>query len=126
MNETSPLNKTRTTGRLILVGMGFINFGNRIKHRKFDYIPRYYDPEKEDLDRRVKAYTSDNARNTRLAQDRIKAGFRKKYRAGEDSYASSAKRKSNRILILVMMGLLVVTYIFLVEYLPAIAEKFGD
>ena len=31
--------------------MGFLSFGKRPKHRSFGYIPRYYDPEKEELER---------------------------------------------------------------------------
>lgn len=101
--------------------MGFINFGNRIKHRKFEYVPRYYDQEKEERDARIRQYTSGNSdSDTELAKSRIKAGFRQKYRAEEDAYSSRSKKKSNRILMMVMVLLLVVCYIFLTEHLPRI------
>lgn len=106
--------------------MGFINFGNRFKHRKFDYIPRYYDPEKEERERLARLYsTNDDEENTKLATARIRAGFRAKYRAGEDGYANKAKKRSNRLLLYIMIGLILVCYIFLTNYLPAIAAKFG-
>jgi len=106
--------------------MGFINFGNRIKHRSFDYIPRYYDAEKEERERLVRMYGADSDSATKRAQDRIKSGFRSKYRAKEDAYSNKAKKRSNRILLYVMILMLIVCYIFLTEYLPGIAAQFGD
>ena len=102
--------------------MAFINFGNRIKHRKFDYNPRYYDPEREDLERRLSRYESSED-NPELVKDRIRGGFRKNYRV-KDDYTSRTKKRSNKILIFTLLLLLMITYIFLVEYLPPIVARF--
>ncbi len=106
--------------------MGFINFGNRFKNRQFDYIPRYYDEVKEERERLKRMYSSDVEKNTEEAKERIKIGFRKKYRVTEDAYKGNARRKSNRILMYVMIGLLAICYIFLTRYLPAMAERIGN
>ena len=108
--------------------MGFINFGNRIKHRTFDYIPRYYDAEKEEREKLVRMYgpDADLASKTKMAQDRIKSGFRSKYRATEDAYSSRSKKRSNKILLYVMIVMVIVSYVFLNNYLPDIAQRFAE
>ena len=105
--------------------MGFINFGNRFKHRTFDYIPRYYDAEKEERERLVRMYANSADGDTLRAQDRIKSGFRAKYRATEDGYTNKSRKRSNKILLYVMIIMVIVCYIFLDQYLPAIAERIG-
>ncbi len=103
--------------------MGFISFGSKIKNRRFDYVPRYYDPEKEEREARIKQYTKEYSESdTELAQSRIRASFRKKYRVKEDAYMSKSKKRSNRILMMVLVLLLIVCYIFLTEHLPRIVE----
>ena len=102
--------------------MGFLNFGKRIKNRSFDYIPRYYDQDKEELEKRLKRYKPTEG-STELAKERIKGGFRRKYQV-KDEYTSKTQKRSNRILLITLVVLLFVTYIFLTEYLPKIIATF--
>ncbi len=46
------------------------------KHRQFDYQPRYYDEQKEELEARIKRRQSDNE-NIR-AEERLRSGFRQR------------------------------------------------
>ena len=102
--------------------MGFLNFGKRIKNRKFEYIPRHYDQEKEELEERLKRYKP-SAGDPELTKERIRGGFRRKYRT-KDEYTSKSQKRSNRILFATLVVLLFLTYIFLTEYLPRIIATF--
>ena len=62
-------------------------------------------------------------RMTQLTKERIRGGFRKNYRV-KDDYSSRVQKRSNRILLITLAVLLVLTYIFLTEYLPRIIESF--
>ncbi len=103
--------------------MGFLGFGKRTKHRSFDYIPRYYDPEKEELQERLRRYkstesTADN-NNTELAKQRIRGGFRRNSRASSEA-TKIANKKSNMRLLMIIATLLLITYYFINNYLPKI------
>ncbi len=102
--------------------MGFFQFGKRIKNRQFDYIPRYYDEEKEELKSRIAKYDRE-IDTTELSKQRIKGSFRRKYRV-ESDYGRSATRRSNRILLLTIAALLLITFFFITEYLPRIIASF--
>ena len=102
--------------------MSFIRFGKRIKNRSFDYVPRYYDQEKEELEKRMKRYRSKPG-DTELSKERIRGGFRKTYRV-KDDYTSRTKKRSNLILLATLIILIFLTYIFLMDYLPKIIQAF--
>lgn len=102
--------------------MAFLNFGKRIKNRKFEYVPRHYDQEKEELEKRLGRYKSAEG-DPELTKERIRGSFRKKYRF-EDDYTSKSQKRSNRILFGTLVVLLLITYVFLTEYLPKIIASF--
>ncbi len=102
--------------------MGILNFGKRIKNRKFDYVPRHYDQEREELEDRLKRYKIRDG-DPQLIKERIKGSFRKKYRT-KDEYSSRSQKRSNRILLVTLVVLLILSYIFLTEYLPRIIASF--
>lgn len=101
--------------------MGFLKLGNRFKNRRFDYVPRYYDQDKEELEKRLRRYdrTYDS---TELAKERIKGGFRKKMKT-QDNYSSKSQKRSNRILLATIVGLVILTIKILVDYLPRIVAS---
>ena len=102
--------------------MGFINFGKSIKNRTFDYIPRFYDPDKEALEHRLKMYKKE-ADVSDLAKERIRGGFRRKYGVSND-YTKKSKKRSNMILLTTLIGLILMTLFFITEYLPKIIATF--
>lgn len=104
--------------------MSFFRFGKKIKHRQFDYIPRYYDPDKEELEARINSYRSENE-NAEVMKARIKGGFRRKYRS-ENDYIRNSRQRSNRILIITLVALLLLTALFISEYLPKIVSIFEN
>ena len=57
--------------------MSLFGFNKGAKHRKFDYIPRFYDPAKEELEERLQKYDDKEVDRTELAKTRIKHGLRR-------------------------------------------------
>ncbi len=102
--------------------MGFFQFGKRIKHRQFDYHPRFYDPDKEELENRVKKYDR-SATEFEISKERIRGGLRRKYRVNNE-YSKSIRNKSNKILLFTIAILLLITFFFISEYLPRIIASF--
>jgi hypothetical protein len=90
--------------------MSFLKFNKRPKHKRFDYIPRYYDPKKEELNKIVDSYK--DLDDTNSAKDRIRTGLRNKHR-GDSSYKRSQERSANIRLISIIFVLFMVTYLIL-------------
>jgi len=100
--------------------MSFFRMGSRFKHRSFDYIPRFYDPAKEELENRIKGY-NEKADATEIAKSRIRKGFRKG-NGDTRKYAQSVRKRSNLRLFGVIIFLLLASILFLNKYLPQIVK----
>jgi len=90
--------------------MSFLKFNKRPKHKRFDFIPRYYDPKKEELDTIVGAYKDKN--DTTITKERIKSGLRSRYR-GDSAYKRSQERSANIRLISIIIVLFLLAYLIL-------------
>jgi hypothetical protein len=90
--------------------MGMFKFNKVPRHQKFDYIPRYYDPRKEELDDIVNSYK--NTKDTDQTKRRIVSGLRSKQR-GDSAYKRKHERSANIRLISIIFLLFVVTYLIL-------------
>jgi len=91
--------------------MAFLKWGSNIKARKFDYVPRYYDPEKEEKELRIKRLRNEALpTDTEMAQSRIRAGFRQKYRPQN----RNIEGQKNRLIRLVAI---IATLIFISYYI---------
>lgn len=99
--------------------MGLFNFGKTIKPQRFNYIPRYYDPEKEERDARIKRAMGMAGDDSEAMKTRILSDLRNRKRGSRKGHQSAARR-SNLILILTLATLLLLTYILLTRYLPVI------
>ena len=95
--------------------------GSRFKHRSFDYIPRYYDPAKEELEQRVKGY-NEKVDAAEIAKSRIRRGFRS---GGVDTrkYSQRVRKRSNYRLLGIVVFLVLVTFLVLYIYLPQIVAS---
>ena len=91
-----------------------IGFGKRVKPKTFDYIPRFYDPAKEELQERLKKYKDSDSPEVSLEhmKSRIKSGMRLKY-YGDPTARSTANRQSNVRLILIMVALFLIAVVLL-------------
>jgi len=81
------------------------------KHRKFGYIPRHYDPEKEELEKRIKRYQADVS-DEEMLKERISHGFRQTY-VGDPEYRKKLVKKSNMRLFLIILTLIILGLIVL-------------
>ncbi|MBK8347717.1 MAG: hypothetical protein IPL08_08800 [Saprospiraceae bacterium] len=91
-----------------------IGFGNSIKPKTFGYIPRFYDPDKEELKERLKKYQEPASEEEAIDQmkKRIKTGIRFKH-YGDSTSRSSYARKSNIRVFYIIFILGVLSYILL-------------
>jgi len=100
--------------------MALFSFFKKPRHQKFEYKPRYWNPEKEDLDRRVEqAKRKDN--DPDAIKSRITHGLRRNYKYGSRNNSSVSKKSTLRLFVIIGI-LLLFTYYFLVVYLPRFEE----
>ncbi len=101
-------------------------FFRKVKHQRFNYKPRFWNPEKEDLENRVKAAKgtqddhSPNAVKSRISNN-LRRGFKSKHRSSRTS-----SRRSTFMLLFIIVALVVLSYYFLVVYLPVIERMIGN
>ena len=88
-----------------------LGFGGKLKPRKFDFIPRYYDEQKEELRNRLGKFKEGTAKEEEI-KHRIKSGFRQKY-YGDSNYRQKEARKSNLRLLYIMIVLFFICYLIL-------------
>ena len=86
-------------------------FGKRPKHKKFDYLPRYYNENKENLSQRISQHSGEVSDEDKLKQ-RISSGLRHKY-IGNESYRKATVRKSNLRIVYILVVLCIVSYLIL-------------
>jgi cytoskeletal protein RodZ len=96
------------------------SFFKNTKPRKFDPIPRFYEPDKEFLEDKLN-YKRDESEK----YSKIKANIRSNFRNSHTGFGvnRSGKRRnynSNIRLVVILIFLIVITYILLIKYLPQI------
>ena len=104
--------------------MAFLRFFKVPKHQKYQYNPRYWDPQKEELEERLRQVKLRQGTDTDAMKARISGSFKRNQSRRGGGFGGSANRRSNFILILVVVVLLVLSYLFLVYYLPQFMEAF--
>ncbi|MEZ4909724.1 MAG: hypothetical protein R2774_02565 [Saprospiraceae bacterium] len=94
-----------------------ISFGKRPQPKEFGFKPRYYDPDKEDLKKRLERYkkSGDDAiyNDAEQIKERIKFGIHRKLYGGNTDVKKQEVRKSNLRLLYIIAVLLLVTYAIL-------------
>jgi len=110
--------------------MALLNFFNTPKHQRYNYKPRFYDPKKEELEERMQKYKGKEGKNdVDAVKSRLSKGFRKgaggaDFKITSQMRAAEAKR-SNRMLVAVILILIALTYFALQVYVPTIEEALG-
>lgn len=104
--------------------MGIFNFFKLPKHQSFDYVPRYYNPDKEDLQRRLKQAENSREDNVQAAKQNISAGLRGRgsFKKGYVSQRKKQVFKSNMVLLGSIIILILISYKLLTVYLPHILQ----
>lgn len=107
--------------------MARLNFFKTPKHQRYNYIPRFYDPKKEDLEQRMEKYKGKDGKNdVNAVKERLSGGFRKgsgsgSFKVRAEMRAAETKR-SNRVLLMVVVFLLFLTYLAFKVYVPSIVS----
>jgi len=87
------------------------------KHQQFQYKPMYYDPQKEELEDRLAELREREKNDMEGAKARIASGMRSSYMA-DQAYRQQQVRRSNIILVGIVIMLIVLGYLVLNVYLP--------
>ncbi|WP_367392149.1 hypothetical protein [Lewinella sp. LCG006] len=91
------------------------------QHQKFDYKPMYYDPQKEELEERIKGLKELQKDDVEGAKARISSGMRSSYLA-DQQYRKRQVLRSNLVLAGVVIMLIVLGYLLLDVYLPELSK----
>ena len=91
-----------------------IGFGKRVKPKSFGFIPRFYDPVKEERNERLAKYQETDNASVQVDQlkNRIKSGIRQKF-YGDPNIRSNVERRSNIRLLFIIITLFLISYVIL-------------
>lgn len=101
--------------------MALFSFFKTPRHQKFKYVPRYYDPQKERLEEIIKNAKGEGSTDTDLVKSRISRSF--KNRGSSQSYRSNSTRRSNMLLLVILIALFTLAYLLLTVYLPRFLQQ---
>ena len=103
-------------------------WGPKFKHRTFDYTPRFYDPEKEAFQERLRMLEEKYGDKTDLDAERmkfrIKQGLRSKNQADPGVRKQAAKTAALRRMILVIVLLSIVFLVLQSDKIEKILQLF--
>lgn len=107
--------------------MAFIRFSKLPKYQQYQYKPRFWNPEKEDLEERLKRAEEMKSGNAESVKARLSGSFRRGYQKAEDvRFRRRQVQRSNLVLLGVIVLLLFFSYMFISVYLPEIAAAIGE
>ena len=101
--------------------MSFFKPGKMPKPQSFNYIPRYYAPRKEELERRIKAQQSTGTGNMEALKTRITTNLRHRITDSKD-FRRRKVVKSNLTIIGIILVLLWILYEFMMRYMHRIKD----
>jgi len=104
--------------------MALFSFFKTPRHQRFEYKPRYYDPQKEKVEQILKNVRGEGSSDTELAKTRIASAFQR--RSKSHSSTKQSMRRSNILLLAIIIVLFGVTYLLLTVYLPEFIDLFED
>ncbi|MCB0704377.1 MAG: hypothetical protein KDC34_03670 [Saprospiraceae bacterium] len=105
--------------------MALFNIFRAKKPQKYNYVPRYYDPAKEDLESRLRQLEGSKKDDIAEVRNRLEGGFMRKsggYVPDANRIRAGSSKRTNFRLILVLGVLLLLAYYFLSVYLPDIVK----
>ena len=100
--------------------MKLFSFFKTPGHRQFQYVPRFYDPDKEDLDARVRRAQLESQDGAEAMKSRISSGLRRQ--RGNMSARKRSVVKSNMIILGAVIILIFLVALLVNSYLPRILE----
>ena len=96
--------------------MALFSFFKTPKHQRFEYKPRHWNPEREDVEERVRL-AQRKSESPEAMKSRISSGLRRTYNSHSKRNSKDYKRSNLRLLLIVAI-ILMLCYYFVVVYLP--------
>ncbi|MBV6655288.1 MAG: hypothetical protein KI786_16085 [Mameliella sp.] len=107
--------------------MALFKFSKLPRHQQYQYKPRFWNPEKEDLEERLKRAEEMKSGDTEGVKARLSGSFRRGYQKAEDNrFRQRQVKRSNMVLLGVIALLILFSYLFISVYLPEIAAAIGE
>lgn len=94
-------------------------------HKNFDYKPRFYDPDKEALEKRLRNSEPLDASDPEVIKARISGAFQRGGLYGSETYRSQRNKqnKQSNVRLLIILGVLIALVFLLTDvYLPQIID----
>ncbi len=94
------------------------------KNQRFEYKPRYWDPIKEEKEERLRYLKSleEDKNNPEAMKNRIAGSFRRSF-ATDNNVRTQQVRRTNRMLLYIIVVLVLLSYLFITFYLPGLMEQ---
>jgi len=102
--------------------MSLFRFIKVPRHKQYEYQPRYWDPEKEKFEDRLRNRQEAKEGSVQGMRNRVRSGFRQKGFLKDQSYRKRETFRSNIRLLAVIIALIGISYIFLTKYLPELIQ----
>jgi hypothetical protein len=94
-------------------------------HQRFEYLPRYYDPDKEELERKKKMYGKDKAAEEEV-KSRISSGFRTRSSYARSNQYQKQVRRAGYLRLAVLAVLILLIFLYIQAYLPEILALMAE
>lgn len=101
--------------------MALFNFFKTPQNQRFQYRPQHWDPEKEKRKQRLEYLESIKGDSAEAVKNRLQGGF-KRGLVSDSEVRSRMVARSNKLLLLIIVILICLSYVFLTVYLPDILE----
>lgn len=104
-----------------------LGFGSRIKPRTFDYVPRFYDPVKEERKERQARFNVDIDAEDNIDQvkSRIQRGLRSKYYGDPLARRVGEKQANIRVFIIIILLFFISYLLFKSDKIASLLEVFN-
>lgn len=96
------------------------------KHNQYDYKPRYWDQQKEELEERLKRIEDRQDGDIEAVKARIAGGFRRGFKDGHNRFRRKQVARSNYILIITIAMLAILALFVLPRILPGLLDFIGN
>lgn len=104
--------------------MALFKFIKTPKNQRYQYIPRFWDPKEDERKERLDYLDSlKDGNDVEAVKARLGRGSFKRGYAVDGTYRRQQTKKSNKVLILTFIVLIVLTYLLLAVYLPEIISR---
>lgn len=100
-------------------------FFKQPSHQSFEYLPRYYNPDKEELEQKKKMYGEDKAAEDEV-KSRISSGFRTRSSYARSNQYQKQVRRAGYLRLVILVVLILLIFMYIQAYLPEIMALMAE